>query len=143
MTASNKGLGFEKIREGAMLPEYRIRMDRETYFAYNRLVNEINPLHFDKDYAVKLGFRDIVVAGVYTFSFIPKMIEDWAGESGRICGIDIKYEHPIYVEETIVHKAYVKEKTSRHNRNYVACEVSVEDSQGNRVTSAVVTIEFP
>jgi acyl dehydratase len=138
----NKGLGFEEIQEGDRLPEYRVQIDRETYFAYNKLINEINPLHFDKDYANKLGFRDIVVAGVYTFSFIPKMIEDWIGESGKICGIDIKYQNPIYIKETIIQDAHVKEKVKEDHKKYIKCEVSVHDMEGKELSSAVVIVDF-
>ncbi len=133
---------FEEIKEGDRLPTERIGMDREEYFSYNRLVKEINPLHFTKKYAEKLGFKDIVVAGVYTFSFIPRMIESWAGEAGRISGIDIRYENPVYIEETIVQKAHVKRKVAQEGEKYVLCEVSVEDGEGNLLSVAEVTVDF-
>ncbi len=136
------GLDFERVREGDVLPELRVSMDRETYFEYNRLVNELNPLHFDAGYARGLGFRDIVVAGVYTFSFIPRMIEEWAGERGRIREIKIKYESPVYIEETIIHKARVKTKTGQAGSGSIGCEVSVEDAGGRLLTSAMVVVEF-
>lgn len=141
MAGSAGSLDFEKVREGDLLAERRIRMDRGTYFAYNKLVTEINPLHFDADYSRRLGFRDIVVAGVYTFSFIPKMVEDWAGEAGRISGIEIKYIAPVYIDETIVQKGRVTGKTVEGAKR-LECEVVVEDSAGATLTEAVVTVEF-
>jgi len=135
-------LRFEDIQEGDRLPEARLRMDRETYLAYNRLVQEINPLHFDQAYARRLGFREIVVAGVYTFSFIPKMVEDWVGDSGAVGRIDIQYRNPIYLGNTIVQKAHVRKKSADPDKKWMECEVAVEDEEGNPLTRAVVTVEF-
>ena len=118
-------------------------MDREKYLAYNRLVNNINPLHSDQGYARKLGFEDIVVAGVFTFSFIPQMIEEWAGGSSIIRCVEIKYLSPVYIEAAIVHKALVRSKFVKDGIRRLELEVWVEDSQGNRLTEARVTVEFP
>ena len=84
-------IDFENINRGDVIPLYKVKMDRKTYFEYNKLVNEINPLHFDENYAKALGFKGIVVAGVYTFSFIPRMIADWIGRPGSIRNMEIRY----------------------------------------------------
>jgi acyl dehydratase len=136
------GAGFEEIREGDRLPEYSVRMDRNTYFEYNRLINNINPLHSDQDYARRLGFKDIVVAGVYTFSFIPKMIEGWLEGPFMIRGIEIRYRNPIYIGETIVQKAHVRKKVSEGKKKYIECKFVVEDEGGNELTCASVTVDF-
>lgn len=133
---------FEDIREGDRLPELRRPMDRETYLAYNRLVKEINPLHFDLAYARRLGFREIVVAGVYTFSFIPKMVEDWMGDAGCIRRIEIHYRNPIYLGNTIVQQARVRKKRAEGDKQWIECEVEVADEQGHPLTGATVTVEF-
>ncbi len=135
-------LGFEEIKEGDELPVYHVKMDRENYMEYNRLVNEINPIHFDVEHARKLGFRDIVVAGVFTFSFVPKMIEEWLGKQGSIEAVEITYHNPVYIEDVVAHKAYVRKKSVKDNKPCVELAVSVEDSEGNVLTSAAVTAGF-
>jgi len=136
-------LGFSEISEGASLPECRIRMDPERYGAYNRLVDEINPLHFDRDFARALGFEDIVVAGIYSFSFIPGMIESLLEESARIRSIEIVFRSPLYLGETIVQRALVKRKVEAEGTRWVELKVSVEDTRGRTTTEASVTVEFP
>lgn len=133
---------YDEIEEGQALPELRVEMDRETYFAYNDLVKNINPLHSDPEYARRLGFKDIVVAGVYTFSFVTRMVEDWAGPAGRIAGVTIKYQNPIYIEETILHTGRVLKKITQGEEKGVECEVSVIDSGGDPLTSAIVRVTF-
>jgi acyl dehydratase len=133
---------FETVKEGDALPEFRARMERETYFAYNQLIKNMNPLHSDPEYARRLGFKDIVVAGVYTFSFIPKMVEDWIGAAGRVCGVEIRFSNPVYIEETIVQTGRVKKIFSSGGKRLLECEVNVSDSRGNPLTSATVTVEM-
>jgi len=135
-------VNFELIQQGDLLPELQIKMERETYFAYNRLIKNMNPLHSDKSYANRLGYRDIVVAGVYTFSFIPKMIEDWAGAAAKVSGIEIKYGDPIYLGETITQQARVTKKSSAGGKKLIECEVLVRDHAGALLTSAIVVVDF-
>ena len=140
--SSGKVLGFEEIKEGDELPVCQVKMDRENYMEYNRLVNEINPIHFDVEHARKLGFRDIVIAGVFTFSFIPRMIEEWLGKQGTIEAVEITYHNPVYIEDVISHKAHVRKKSVKDNKPCVELEVSVDDNEGNVLTSAIVTACF-
>ncbi|MBC2716024.1 MAG: MaoC family dehydratase [Desulfobacteraceae bacterium] len=134
-----KTIRFEDIQEGDHFLETRIKVDRDTYSEYNRLIHEFNPLHFSKTYANYLGFRNIVVAGIYTFSFIPQIIEKWAGKTVRITNINIIYKNPIYINETIVQKALISKKYSKENKNYIECEIIVNDMDGNLLTQAMVT----
>ena len=142
MLTRGASLDFGLVRPGDRLPELVVEMDRETYFRYNRLAREINPLHFDKDFAARLGFRDIVVAGVYSFGFIPRVVEDWAGASARVRGVEVRFVSPIYLGETVVHKAVVKSKDEADGLKRADIAVAVEDRAGSILTEAVVTLEF-
>ena len=133
---------FEALAPGDALPEAQIVMDRQTYSDYNRLINEINPLHFDAAYARKLGYKDIVVAGVYTFSFIPQMIEAWAGKPGCISSIAVRYKSPVYIGETIVQTARIAKKTEANDFKLVEIEVEVKDNAGELLTAATVGVEL-
>jgi MaoC dehydratase-like protein len=99
-------------------------------------------LHFSKAYANYLGYRNIVVAGIYTFSFIPQIIEKWAGETVTITNINIIYKNPIYINETIVQKATLSKKYLKNNKNYIECEIIVNDMDGNLLTQAMVVFEL-
>ncbi len=138
----NYKIDFENIRKGDRLPGCEVKMDRKTYFAYNMLVNEINPLHFDENYAQGLGYKDIVVAGVYTFSFIPRMITKWIGEPGKIQSIGIKYNEPIYIEDVVTYSGIVKRKYVKDNQKFINCEISIENIEGTKLINASATIKL-
>lgn len=139
---SNYKINFENIKNEDRILSYKVKMDRKTYFEYNKLVSEINPLHFDKKYAQQLGFKNIVVAGVYTFSFIPKMITEWIGEPDNIQSIEIKYNKPIYIEDIITYYGTVKRKYVKDNKIFIDCEITVENVEGTKSISAMATIKL-
>jgi len=116
-------------------------MDRNTYFRYNALVGEINPLHFDEDYARKIGFKDIVVAGVYTFSFIPKMVTDRTGQPGKIRSIELRYENPVYIGEEVVYRGRPVGEYVSEGVKFVEYGIEAENVGGTRLISATVTVE--
>ncbi|MFB0560356.1 MAG: MaoC family dehydratase [Candidatus Lokiarchaeia archaeon] len=137
---SEERIRFEDIHEGDEIPTLRVKMDKETYLNYSKMVNEINPLHFDEDYAKSLGFRTIVVAGVYTYSFLPKMLTDWLKNPECVKNIEIRYISPIYIEDEIVNKGVVKRKYLQNGEKIVECEVWVENQEGEKVTEGKARI---
>ena len=137
---SEERIRFEDIHEGDEIPTLRVKMDKETYLNYSKMVNEINPLHFDEDYAKSLGFRTIVVAGVYTYSFLPKMLTDWLKNPECVKNIEIRYISPIYIEDEMVNKGVVKRKYLQNGEKIVECEVWVENQEGKKVTEGKARI---
>jgi len=137
-----QGKNYDEIAVGDELPRWELKIGEDVYSGYNKLVGEINPLHFDRKFARKLGFRDIVVAGVYTYSFIPKMVEEHVGDNGRIRKISIKYHAPVYINETIVQEASVIRKKEDEAGKSIEIEVNVSDTTGKKLTGAVVSVVF-
>lgn len=113
-----------------------IKMDRNLYSQYNHLISELNPLHLYKAYARYLGYQNIVVAGIYTFSFLPQTIEKLidAG-TGKITNINVVYKNPIYINTTIV-QTMIKKK--QENKNYIEYEILVHDMDKNLLTQAMI-----
>jgi acyl dehydratase len=137
---SEEKVSFEGIREGDEVPPLRVKMDKKKYLTYSKMVNEINPLHFDENYAKSLGFRTILVAGVYTYSFLPKMLTDWLRNLYCVKSLEIKYISPIYVEDEIVNRGVVKRKYNENGEKTVECEVWVENQERKKVTEGKAKI---
>lgn len=138
----NNKIDFDAIREGDSIPPIKVKMDRKTYFEYNKLVHEINPLHFIQDYARRLGFKDIVVAGVYTFSFIPRLIAEWIGAPGALRKMEVKFIKPMYIEDEVTYGGVVKKKYVSDEGNFVECEISVENADGEKLIEAFPTVKI-
>ena len=137
-----RSVAFDQIREQAEIPPLRIDFSSERNQDYCQFVNEINPLHFDQDYARALGYEDIVVAGIFTASFFPKVITDWLGMRARIEGMQVKYEAPAYLNETVTYRGRVTRKAIEEGLKRLECEVWSESAKGERLALAAVTLRF-
>ena len=114
--------------------------DRNT--EYCQFVNEINPLHFDQEYARAIGYKDIVIAGILTASLFPKVITDWLGNQVCIDRIQVKFEAPAYLNETVTYRGRVKRKIIEQNSKKLECEVWSENPGAERLAFATVLLRF-
>lgn len=126
---------FDKIQVGEKLPTYTITIDWNMYRQYNKMINEINPLHFDEKYAQKIGFKTIVVAGVFTYSFFLRPLLNWTKDPNSIKKIKIRYHKPVYINETITQGGSIIKKYRKDGLNYVECELWAENSTKERITT--------
>lgn len=110
------------------------------YKQYNRLVHEINPLHFNEEYAKKLGFRTIVVAGVFTYGFYLRPVVNWIQKSAKINSVNIRFHMPVYLEDTVTQGATVTKKYMKENVKYVECEIWAKNQQDEQLISGHIRL---
>jgi len=100
----------KKLEIGQEIPSFKVKMEKKTYKQYNKLAKEINPMHLSKLYVHRLGYDDILIAGNFLFSFIPKWIINWIeGNINALSSITIKFENPVYIDDEIVLKGNILE----------------------------------
>ncbi len=133
---------IEEIREGTEIPSLAVNFSLEMNARYCVLVREINPLHFDRDFARSLGYKDIVIAGVFTASFFPKLLTDWLGDAIRIQTIRLTFRAPAYVNETVTYKGRVTGTRAEQGARTLQCELWSENAAGQRLAEATVLASF-
>ena len=112
------------------------------YKRYNRFVKEINPLHFNKKYATSIGFRDIVVAGVFTYSFFVRPILEWLNDISAVKQVKIRYHNPIYIEDEITQGATIVKKYVKEGAKLVECEMWVRNQENELISSGSALINL-
>jgi acyl dehydratase len=135
-------ISFDEIQEASEIPPLEIGFSEERNRDYCDLVNEINPLHFDREYARALGYRDIVVAGIFTASLFPKLITDWLGRQAVIERMEVTFEAPAYLNERVAYRGTVRQKRLEAGVKRLVCHVWSENPAGERLASATVAIRF-
>ncbi|MHA1269847.1 MAG: MaoC family dehydratase [Candidatus Helarchaeota archaeon] len=133
-------LNHAKIND--LLPSYNVIIDHLMYKRYNRLINEVNPLHFNKNYAQKLGFKNIVVAGNFTYSLITKWLIDFIGNPLFLKHVSVKFQRPVYINDEIIHRGKITNIFSDNNNTLIEGDFFVEKSNGELVSSGSFTISF-
>jgi acyl dehydratase len=135
-------IAFDEIREGAEIPSLEIGFSAARNKDYCKLVNEINPLHFDEEYARALGYRDIVVAGIFTASLFPKLITDWLGGQAVIERMEVKFGSPAYLNDTVTYRGRVGKKVTKAGAKRLECEAWSENASGEHLASARILLRF-
>ena len=133
---------FDEIREQAEIPSLEIDFSAERNKDYCELVNEINPLHFDLEYARALGYKDIVVAGIFTASLFPKLITDWLGGQAVIEKMEVKFGSPAYLNDTVTYRGWVAKKATEGGKKKLECDVWSENATAERLASAKILLRF-
>ncbi len=120
----------------------KVTVENKKYMRYNRIIGEINPIHFNKSYAIKLGFDNIVVAGNFLFTYIPKWLINWTGDPTAIKEITVEFENPVYIDDQIVHKGKIIDIKLEKDQKTVVCDYWVEKPSGVRTSKGRVKLAF-
>ncbi|MFX0186907.1 MAG: MaoC family dehydratase [Candidatus Hodarchaeota archaeon] len=139
----DKKLDLNTIKIGQLIPPLNVKVDKKTYKQYNRLIGEINPMHLSKIYVQRLGYNDVLVAGNFLFSFIPKWIIDWIDSNIKaLSNITVKFENPVYPDDVIVFKGKISDIKTKNNKKIVDCEYQAEKLGGDKVMSGKIKLNF-
>jgi acyl dehydratase len=90
--------------------------------------------HTDREQAAKLGFPNIVVQGMMTTCFVSQVMQDHFG-MGWLCGgrMSVKLTNVLWVDETVVARARVREERPEGSRTRVVCDVWVDKADDTRI----------
>lgn len=135
-----KRINPNNIEIGQKIPPIKAKIEKKVYGKYNRLIHEINPLHFNLKYAQKLSFDNIVIAGNFLFSFITKWIIDWVDDIKLIKNITMQFGKPVYIDEEIVYKGKIVEIQNVGNKKIIICKYLVEKLSGEIVMNGIIKL---
>jgi acyl dehydratase len=91
--------------------------------------------HNDKEFAVKLGFPDIVVQGMMSTCFLSEMLTLRFG-AGWIAGgkMDVNLVNIVWQSDALTCRGFVRELTPEADRQRAHLDVWVEKADGTKVT---------
>ncbi len=125
---------FEDVEVGSELPPLVKKPSNTLLFLYSAVTWNPQRIHFDKDYALSEGYRDVVVHGPLRGAFLSQMLTRWIGEGGVLKKLSYTNRGLAYVNEALFCKGKVTQKGIENGQGWVACEVWVENEQGEKLT---------
>lgn len=76
--------------------------DKEMVLAFAQLTGDFNPVHFDEEYARNTIFKKPIVHGPLVITMVTTLFaNELPGPGSVYLGHDVKYFHPVYLNETI------------------------------------------
>ena len=75
------------------------RVTRETLVAYAHASGDHNPIHQDEDFARSVGLPDVIAHGMWTMGAAGSVVEEWAGDGGRVVEFGTRFTKPVVVPQ--------------------------------------------
>lgn len=92
---------FEDLSVG-MKESFSATVTEQMMDAFCELSGDENPLHRDDDFAKSRGFRERVVYGMLTGSFLSRLAGEYLpGEQSLIQSVEVKFVKPVFVGEKL------------------------------------------
>ena len=136
-------MDFEDIQDGAIIPPLTEEVTIVQTVMYCGITWDFFRLHYDKEFAQRLGFRAPVVDPQMYGGFLARMLTDWISIGGRIRKLKMRYRAAAYLGDILRYKGKVTKKYIKEGNKYVHCDVTVENqNEKNIVTGEAVLVFF-
>lgn len=102
-------------------------VDEDAVKAFAEVSGDFNPLHMDEAYARRTPFRGRIAHGALIASFISGVLgNELPGPGAIFVGMDIRFQRPVRIGDTVVAKATVREVDLKSRMVKMDCECTVE-----------------
>lgn len=130
---------FEDIKLN-MTEEFQIRITEKMQEDFRNISGDINPMHFDEDFAKEKGFDKKLVFGMLTASFFSTLVGVYL--PGKNCLFqeckDIKFHKPVFVGDELFIKGEVIEIDERFRR--ITIKAVIRNQENIKVCSAKLVV---
>jgi len=135
---------FEDLNIGQDIPHtLKERLSTRSIMKWAAAVKDFYEIHYDKDFARAMGLRDVIAHGPYKCALLSRFVLEWIGESGTLHKISCTHKASNFPEETLTCRGKVSNKYTKEGRNYVECEVWVENQDGIVAAPGKALISLP
>jgi hydroxyacyl-ACP dehydratase HTD2-like protein with hotdog domain len=134
---------FEDVEVGMAVPPLQKNPSNTLLFLYSAVTWNPQRIHYDKEYTLTEGYRDIVVHGPLRGAFLSQLMTRWIGEGGTLKKLSYANRDIAYVNEPLSCKGTVTRKWIEDGNGYVECDIWVENEHGSRLTPGNATVMLP
>jgi hydroxyacyl-ACP dehydratase HTD2-like protein with hotdog domain len=134
---------FEDIEVGMAVPPLQKNPSNTLLFLYSAVTWNPQRIHYDKEYTLTEGYRDIIVHGPLRGAFLSQLMTRWIGEGGTLKKLSYANRDIAYVNEPLICKGMVTRKWIEKGNGYVECEIWVENEHGSRLTPGNAMVILP
>ena len=104
---------------------------------------DYNPIHYDKDYALKQGLPGIIVPGQLAGCFLGQMLTDWMGDQGSLKKLSLSYKGMNFPGGALTCKGTVTRKYIESNQHLLALKIWAENPGGEKTLTGTAVVELP
>ncbi|MCI9083647.1 MAG: dehydratase [Lachnospiraceae bacterium] len=114
---------FEQLEKG-MTESFSVAITEEMMSSFKSITGDINPLHNSAEFAVAGGYKDRVVYGMLSSSFLSTLAGVYLpGKNSLVHSVEVNFARPVYVGDVL---------------NVSGKIIELSDTVVNRITLKVV-----
>ena len=76
-----------------------VAVGRDSLVAYAAASGDQNPIHQDEAFATSVGLPDVIAHGMWTMGAAGSVVEQWAGDGGRVVEFGTRFTKPVVVPQ--------------------------------------------
>ncbi len=135
-----KQLFYEDVKVGDELPSV-VKQTSLRYMVEWAMVNgDSDPIHWDKESAVKASLPSAIVNGRYKICLLLQMLCNWMGDDGMLKVIDCQHRGMDIVGDPIAAKGKVARKFIEGENHCIECEIWTENPKGQRTAPGTAIV---
>ena len=138
-----KQIFYDDIEEGSDIPTLVKTPSKRQLVKWAGGSRDFNELHYDKDFAISLGFPGVIVHGRLKAAFLGQLVTDWIGDKGKIKKLACNYRGNDFPGDEIICKGKVTKKHVQDGENIVECEIWTENATGAKTTPGTAVVTLP
>lgn len=90
-------LRYDDVEAGAALPAQRFPIRRVDLVRYCGASGDFNVIHWNERSARDVGLPDVIAHGMWTMGAAGSVVEEWAGDGGRVVEFGTRFTKPVVV----------------------------------------------
>jgi len=123
------GKTIEQINVGDFAFQ-EVKISETNVDTFGHITNDLNPAHFDGEYAATTMFKKRISHGMYVGSLFSKVFGmDLPGNGSIYVGQSLKFKRPVYIGDTIKALVTVREINMDRNRVYFDCLATNQNNE--------------
>ena len=134
---------FSEISVGDVVEEQRHHPTTVQLFRYSAVTWNSHRIHYDRPYAEKEGYPDVLVHSHLHGAFLTKLCTDWMGDSGRLVRLSLRVRRFAVPGATLVCRGEVVDKTVVSGEGQVTLRVEEVRDDGEVCAPGEAVIAFP
>jgi acyl dehydratase len=88
-----------EVAVGDTIGPLTLTVARDTLVAYAGASGDQNPIHQDEAFAKSVGLPDVIAHGMWTMGAVGSVVEEWAGDGGRVVEFGTRFTKPVVVPQ--------------------------------------------
>jgi acyl dehydratase len=136
---------FEDVEVGQQIPSRTEQLDQGRLIAYAGASRDLNPLHWDAEFAERVSpTKGVIAHGMLNMGVVSAVVTEWAGGPENVAQLSVSFRAPCPVDASVTYGGHVIELDSETRTAVLAVWAELQDGErviDRRTSRAVVRLD--